>query len=515
MKFYRTAAGRKHLNRVSQFLQFTLFVILVMLCFSGSAMATSTYLTEFTTLYPSSTTATTASWSTSGSRCNVCHSSGGDTPVNAYGNAWAIRHNAGRTPAQAFQDIELDNSDGSAVNNSGEITANAQPGWRPGANNTLYDHFSPGTVVASNQNPPTTLIGSADPASVLPTVTIAANLPNASETGPTNGQFTVTRTGATTSALTVNYAITGTATNGADYSALLTSVTIPASSATATITVTPVNDTLVESNETVILTLSANAAYTIGSPNNATVTIADNDSAPPPTGPQIALSTAKLDFGQAQINTMATRTASVHNIGDATLEVTGITRCSGTSSEYTWSPNSFTSTPGSSHLLTVFYKPTNQSSDNGCLQIASNDTTQNPEILNLAGVGTIPSVGPVVDIDVSKFSVKEKVYLMRPKPVQIQVSVKNPGSVGGVADVTVVGIQNNVEVYNEILSVTLKPRSNKRLAFPSYTPSAKGDIVWTVTVSDADPDFDEATATTRVALGGHHGGGDDDDDDHD
>ena len=57
-------------------------------------------------------------------------------------------------------------------------------------------------------------------------------------------------------------------------------MSIPAGSASALITVTPVNDTSVESNETVVVTLSANAAYTVGSPSSATVTITSDDVAP-------------------------------------------------------------------------------------------------------------------------------------------------------------------------------------------------------------------------------------------
>ncbi|MDP2602186.1 MAG: Calx-beta domain-containing protein [Deltaproteobacteria bacterium] len=117
----------------------------------------------------------------------------------------------------------------------------------------------------------------------LPTVSITANLPEASETGPTAGQFTVSRTGDTTLPLTVNYAIGGTAINGTDYSTLSGSVTIPASSATATITAAPIDDVLVEATETVILTLRTNTAYTMGTPGKAMVTITDSDSAPLPT----------------------------------------------------------------------------------------------------------------------------------------------------------------------------------------------------------------------------------------
>ena len=34
--------------------------------------------------------------------------------------------------------------------------------------------------------------------------------------------------------------------------------------------------------------------------------------------------------------------------------------------------------------------------------------------------------------------------------------------------------------------------------FPAFTPTAAGDIVWTVTIADGDPDDDTATATTTV-----------------
>src|SRR5262249_10313820 len=60
-----------------------------------------------------------------------------------------------------------------------------------------------------------------------------------------------------------------------DYTTLPTSVTIPAGSASTTIDVSPVNDGITEGTETVILTLTSNAAYTIGSPSSATVNITD------------------------------------------------------------------------------------------------------------------------------------------------------------------------------------------------------------------------------------------------
>ena len=52
---------------------------------------------------------------------------------------------------------------------------------------------------------------------------------------------------------------------------------IPAGATSAPINITPIDDTTPEPSETVILTLSANAAYTLGTPTSGTITIADND----------------------------------------------------------------------------------------------------------------------------------------------------------------------------------------------------------------------------------------------
>ena len=110
-----------------------------------------------------------------------------------------------------------------------------------------------------------------------PTVTITATDNTATEAGPTTGTFTVSRMGSTSGALTVYYAVSGTATSGSDYNSISSSITIAAGSTTANITVTPINDTVAESDETVIVTLSTNASYTVGSPGSATLTIISDD----------------------------------------------------------------------------------------------------------------------------------------------------------------------------------------------------------------------------------------------
>ena len=109
-------------------------------------------------------------------------------------------------------------------------------------------------------------------------VTIEAVDANASEIGPDPGTFRFTRTGSTTSGLTVTYAITGTAGNGSDYTGIGTAITFAAGQATVDRTITPINDALVDGSQTVILTVTDGAQYDLGAPatQTATVTITDN-----------------------------------------------------------------------------------------------------------------------------------------------------------------------------------------------------------------------------------------------
>jgi hypothetical protein len=142
-------------------------------------------------------------------------------------------------------------------------------------NETVVLTLAPGTayVIGSPSNATVTIQD--DDA----TVTVTATDPLAGEpgTGHSTGTFTFTRTGFTGGALTVNFTVGGTATSGSDYTSIGSNVTFAAGSSTAAKTVSVLDETLVESNETVVVTLAAGTGYVIGSPSNATVTIQDDD----------------------------------------------------------------------------------------------------------------------------------------------------------------------------------------------------------------------------------------------
>jgi uncharacterized delta-60 repeat protein len=78
-------------------------------------------------------------------------------------------------------------------------------------------------------------------------------------------------------ALTVAYALAGSAVNGADYTALSGTITIPAGWRGAYLVIAPIDDLYVEGTETVEVTLQPGTGYTVTSSEPATVTIVDND----------------------------------------------------------------------------------------------------------------------------------------------------------------------------------------------------------------------------------------------
>ena len=108
-------------------------------------------------------------------------------------------------------------------------------------------------------------------------VTLAVDVPTANEAGPVSGAFRLTRSDVSSEALTIQYAITGTALNGTDYASLPLSATIPAGAADVVVPIVPIDDSVLENNETVLLTVRSGGPYIIGSPSSGTVTIVSDD----------------------------------------------------------------------------------------------------------------------------------------------------------------------------------------------------------------------------------------------
>ena len=161
-----------------------------------------------------------------------------------------------------------------------------------------------------------TVVVTVEPSSI---VTLTASAAEAREAGLQPGGFTVTRDGDTSAPLTVHYVVSGTAIAGADYQALSGTVLIEAGAATAPITVTPIDDVLLESNETVVLALSAGGGYGVGTPATASIAVVSDDLPPD----LVILSTAAPATGGADANIVVTDTTKNQGTGSAAASATG------------------------------------------------------------------------------------------------------------------------------------------------------------------------------------------------
>jgi len=140
---------------------------------------------------------------------------------------------------------------------------------------TGYNVVAPVTATGTITNDDTDVSVAVSPASVL-------------EDGASNLVYTFTRVGVTSSPLTVNFSVGGTAAFAADYTqtgaatfnTTTGTVVFGAGNTTTTVTADPSTDSTYENDETVILTLTSGTGYNVSSPSAATGTIENDDAAP-------------------------------------------------------------------------------------------------------------------------------------------------------------------------------------------------------------------------------------------
>ena len=152
--------------------------------------------------------------------------------------------------------------------------------------------------------------------------------------GGSSVTITVRRSGGDAGAVGVSYAsANGTATAGSDYNA--TSGTLSwddGDSADKTFSVTLLNDTTAESNETLTLSLSSpTGGATLTSPSTATLTIADDDNAPG----TLALTSAAYSVSEAGGSVVVTVTRSGGDYGSASVNYVTANGTAAAGNDYT------------------------------------------------------------------------------------------------------------------------------------------------------------------------------------
>ncbi|MCO5797318.1 MAG: S8 family serine peptidase [Dolichospermum sp. LBC05a] len=189
-----------------------------------------------------------------------------------------------------------------------------------------------------------------DGGSTLPIITVAATDANAAETllgtTPNPGQYTLTRTGSTTSSLTVNVGLTGTATNGTDYTTIPNTVTFAAGSSTALVNLNVTDDTLVEAAETAILTVTSGTGYTVGTAASATVNITDNDLPVNPIIIDLSANQTVVEGITSPQNVTYTVTLSGDSTETVTVQYATVNNTAIAGSDYTTTSGTLTFAPG-------------------------------------------------------------------------------------------------------------------------------------------------------------------------
>lgn len=89
--------------------------------------------------------------------------------------------------------------------------------------------------------------------------------------------FRLTRVGDTSGDLTVNFSLSGTAASGTDYQNVGTTALIPAGEDSALVSITPIDNAVVNPDKTVTITLASGTGYVLGASTNGTVTIRNDE----------------------------------------------------------------------------------------------------------------------------------------------------------------------------------------------------------------------------------------------
>ncbi|QUY41438.1 Calx-beta domain-containing protein [Acaryochloris marina] len=212
---------------------------------------------------------------------------------------------------------------------------------------SLANATAPGTATISADSAITTILNDdtapPPPADIDYAIATSAVTVTEGDSGSQQVTFTVTRTGATQDASSIDFTLGGTATNTEDFnnisgtsgaSGLTGTINFGADETSQTITLDVLGDTDIESDETVVVSLlnaTASGIATI-STDTATTTILNDDVAPPPpTDIDYAIATSAVtvtegDSGAQQVTFTVTRTGATQDASsiDFTLGGTAI-----------------------------------------------------------------------------------------------------------------------------------------------------------------------------------------------
>ena len=226
---------------------------------------------------------------------------------------------------------------------------------------------------------------------------------------------------ASTQPITVPYTVDGTATS-ADHTLISGTLTIPAGQRSADLTFSIVDDTLMEPDESIVITLgtptSTPTVATLATPAVHTITIRDNEV------PAGALSPPTLGFGDQQVGSTNTLTATLTNINSLPLTINGIEILGASFARVggTCAPAFPAILPtNASCTVQVRFTPTAPGAQSGSLSVTTNGLG-NSYHSTLTGQG----------VQAGQLSVDAPTLTLQPGPVTISVKVRRTSGSDGV-----------------------------------------------------------------------------------
>ena len=430
-----------------------------------SAHAKSTFISTWNSLYPASDSLSNAT----PDGCQLCHASAAGSGRNGYGADLDIAM-VTMSLSDALEAIEVLDSDSDPTESSNivEINADTQPGWAEG-------------------DDPSGVIGLLDPGTPVADISVSPlSVDFGAVTVGTSGTDSVAISNVGSADLTVDSLSLSGSSEFSLPGVPSTPFTVAANdSVNVSVEYAPLNDGL--DNGTLEIASDSPGEELISVALSGTgVPVQVNECVP-------VIDPASLAFGSVELGNTSSLTTTVTNNG--TLECAVEATVSGSGEFSLASAATFTVAPNASVNVDVDYAPMDLGDDAGNLALVFPDRTID---VPLSGSG-IEAPVEVVDLDIKSFRVTKKIALIRVKPIVIKLTVNNGGLIEGSAPATLTGVQNGVIVHEQTLDVTdAVGNGSTKYTLDPYTPTAVGEILWTMVIADGDPDDDVATATTTV-----------------
>ncbi|TRX29196.1 T9SS type A sorting domain-containing protein [Flavobacterium franklandianum] len=318
-----------------------------------------------------------------------------------------------------------------------------------------------------------------------PTVSLSVNANDGSEAGITTITVTATADIAVAGDQTIDLGVTGTNITAGDYALSNSVITILNGQTTGSVTFTVIDDALVESAETAILTISnPSSGIVIGATSTQNIVIADNDVAVLPTVLLSTSANAGTEAGTTVITVIATSDSAV--AGDQTINL-GVSGTNITAGDYVLSNSVITISNGQttgSVTFTVVDDVLFEGEETATLTIS------NPSSGIALGVTTIQNIS-ITDNDVAP-----------PPTVQLSASA-NTGTEAGATIITVTATASAAVSGDQTLNLAV---TGTGITGADYSLSntqitiLSGSTTGMVTFTIVDDAADEGTETATLTI---------------